>query len=517
MRWLAVLLFFGLAASQIVPERTPARRPRSQGVALKRISAATPFSSSCSTAPFIGTVSLNAEVETWLAVNPQNPRNLIGVWQQDRWSNGGANGLLTAVSLDSGLSWTIVVPPFSQCSGGQYERATDPWVSFAADGIVYQISYSFNQSNPAQAMLVSRSVDQGFTWSAPATLLSDTAVGIEDDKESITADPYDANYAYAVWDRLTGLSSPNSANFRGPVWFARTTDQGSNWEAARSIYDPGPNAQTIGNHIVVLPDGTLIDGFALIRNASAPLLKNNQIYPALIRSQDRGATWSDAILIAQAQPVGVSDTKTNVPVRTAAVLPALAVDSARGTLYAVWEDAQFSNGAREGIAFASSGDGGITWSTPIQINQAPNVQAFNPAIAVREDGAIAVTYFDFRTDTADSATLLTSFWRITSLDSGKTWTEVPLIAAFNLLSAPVATGAGYFIGDYTGLAAQGDLFYALFAAVNSGDAANPTDIFVTTEPAAGTDTRGNGHVEVNRVLIRRREDSSPHPQSKLRK
>ena len=464
-----------------------------------------------------GTVYLNAEVEPWLAVNPLNARNLIAVWQQDRWSNGGANGLLTAASLDGGFSWTIVSVPFSRCSGGVYERATDPWVSFAPDGSVYQISYSFNQSNDGQAMLVSRSLDGGLTWSAPVTLSQDTASGIEDDKESITADPFDAHYAYAVWNRLTRLNSANTASFRGPAWSARTTDGGASWEAAKIIFDPGPDAQTIGNHIVVLPDGTLVNGFELVRNASAPLVKDNLIYPAVIRSTDRGATWSDAILIAQAQPMGVSDVKTGVPVRTATVLPAFAVDPGSGLLYAVWEDAQFGNLAREGIAFASSSDGGLTWSDPLQVNQAPNVQAFNPAVAVRIDGTIAVTYFDFRTDSTDSATLLTSLWRITSRDRGQTWTEAGLMPAFNLLTAPVASGGGYFIGDYTGLAASGDAFYSLFAAANSGDTANPTDIFITSEPAAGVDTRTNGHVEVNRVPIRRRSDSLPHPSGKRRK
>lgn len=517
MRWVTGFVLCWLGMAQIAPERPPSARPRAGRVPLRRISAATPFSSVCSTAPFSGTVSLNAEVEPWLAINPLNPRNLIGVWQQDRWSNGGASGLVTAASLDAGLSWSLTSVPFSQCSGGDYERATDPWVSFSPNGTAYQIGYSFNQSNATQAMLVSRSVDGGFTWSHPATLLRDTAPGIADDKESITADPNDARFAYAVWDRLTGLNSANPANSRGPVWFARTTDGGASWEAARNIYDPGANAQTIGNRIVVLPDGTLVNGFELIRSASAPLLRNNRIYPAVIRSRDQGATWSDAILIAEAQPVGVSDVKTKMPVRTAAVVPALSVDPARGMLYAVWEDAHFSNLDREGIAFATSSDGGLTWSAPIQVNQAANVQAFNPAIAVRVDGTIAVTYFDFRADTADSATLLTTLWRITSADQGKTWSEVALIPAFNLLDAPVAAGAGYFIGDYTGLATTGDAFYALFATANSGDAANPTDIFITSEPSAGTDTRSNGHVEVNRLLIRRREDGAERPIPKRRK
>ena len=44
----------------------------------------------------------NAEEEPWVDVNPTNPLNLIAVWQQDRWSDGGAHGLVTAVSHNGG-------------------------------------------------------------------------------------------------------------------------------------------------------------------------------------------------------------------------------------------------------------------------------------------------------------------------------------------------------------------------------------------------------------------------------
>src|SRR5207247_10783142 len=32
----------------------------------------------------------NSEVEPRVAVNPNNPAHAVGVWQQDRWSNGAA-------------------------------------------------------------------------------------------------------------------------------------------------------------------------------------------------------------------------------------------------------------------------------------------------------------------------------------------------------------------------------------------------------------------------------------------
>src|SRR5438094_9939125 len=47
----------------------------------------------------------NAEEEPWVDVNPTNPQNLIAVWQQDRWSDGGAHGLVTAVTHNGGASW----------------------------------------------------------------------------------------------------------------------------------------------------------------------------------------------------------------------------------------------------------------------------------------------------------------------------------------------------------------------------------------------------------------------------
>src|SRR5512143_2664733 len=97
-----------------------------------------------------GTNYVNAEVEPRVAVNPTNPSNIVAVYQQDRWSNGGAHGLVTAVSHDGGATWSRTFAHFSLCSGGTtangggYERTSDPWVSFSPTGEAYQIAISFN-------------------------------------------------------------------------------------------------------------------------------------------------------------------------------------------------------------------------------------------------------------------------------------------------------------------------------------------------------------------------------------
>ena len=61
---------------------------------------------------------VNAEVEPWVDVNPANPSNIIAVWQQDRWSDGGARGLATGYSKNGGATWTTTFAPFTFCSGG---------------------------------------------------------------------------------------------------------------------------------------------------------------------------------------------------------------------------------------------------------------------------------------------------------------------------------------------------------------------------------------------------------------
>ena len=118
----------------------------------------------------------DAEVEPYVAVDPTNPKHLIGSVQQDRWNDGGANGLTNVVSTDGGATWTSRRQPAavhdlrgrSPGSPGFFDRATDPWVSFSADGkIAYSISDSFNANGPAfggaSSIIISRSTDGGMT------------------------------------------------------------------------------------------------------------------------------------------------------------------------------------------------------------------------------------------------------------------------------------------------------------------------------------------------------------------
>src|SRR5207237_10933240 len=156
-----------------------------------------------------------------------------GAWQQERWSNGGARDLVTGVTYDGGETWTLTpAPDAALVADGIYQRATDAWVSFAPDGTVYLALYAFNDRNAREAMLVYKSLDGGSTWGPPLPVLTDTAGNVADDKESVTADPYDPRFAYYTWDRL--FFDPATGRFiNGPAYFSRTTDGGHSWDSAR--------------------------------------------------------------------------------------------------------------------------------------------------------------------------------------------------------------------------------------------------------------------------------------------
>jgi hypothetical protein len=87
----------------VLAEAAPALASPSAG-SLSLASVVDPFAGCTFGADSSGTNYPNAEVEPFVAVNPANTSNAIGVFQQDRWSDGGSHGLLTAYSSTAGAS-----------------------------------------------------------------------------------------------------------------------------------------------------------------------------------------------------------------------------------------------------------------------------------------------------------------------------------------------------------------------------------------------------------------------------
>ena len=475
----ASMLERGYAAEGYGPDLVNMCAAGAATFSVARVTGTSPLAPGCSGPSGTATLFTGSEVEPTIAVDPRNADRLIGMWQQDRWSSGGAAGLVAGLSLDGGRTWSMHEPPFSHCTGGDaanggdYARTTDPWVSVAPDGTAYASALSFTggsfAAGSSSAVLVSRSTDGGTTWAAPTTVIRDGAQFFND-KEAVTADPTDARYAYATWDRLAPSGN-------GPTYFSRTSDGGATWEPARAIFDPGVNGQTLGNQVVVLSDGTVVDFFTII---IAPPRAAATLELAIARSPDKGVTWSAPIVIAQMLSVGVSDPGSGTPVRDAGDIGSIAAGP-NGELAVVWQDGRFSGGARDGIAYAASSDGGSTWSAPLRINADPTVAAFIPIVHFDARGTLGVMYYDFREAGTVAASVtrpdavLTNLWLARSAD-GREWTETRVAGPFALALAPRVPEL--FVGDYQGLTHSGDVFLPLFVQTNAdADANNRTDVF----------------------------------------
>ena len=477
---------------------------------LNQVNGPPPLPAGCGGPAAGGTLYTKAEVEPFVSANPQNPRNLVAVYQQDRWSNGGARADLTAVSFNRGRSWTRPTPPpFSRCAGGDYDRASDPWVSFGPDGSVHQIALAISADQTISAVLASTSRDGGRTWGPVKTLQRDTSAALFNDKESITADPRNSQFVYAVWDRLQidDPADPQS-DFSGDTLFARSTDGGETWEQTRTILDfpDNSNIQTLGNQIVVLGNGDLVNVMNLIQQG-LPLV-------AVQRSTDKGVTWSQPIIVdvlfsSATQGQGVVDPFDGHPVRTGDLLPDAAADPRRGSddLHIVWQDIRFTLAAplpifNDQIVISSSTDGGESWSDLRRVSENKLTQAFTGSVDVNDRGRLGVTYYDFTSDNPAGGPLDTDYWATTARNGNATFSPRRRLApSFDMRTAPDANG--FFVGDYEGLTNTGNNFLPVFVTANNGNLANRTDVFSSSFSAGGASASSAGRKVVARVSNRR--------------
>jgi hypothetical protein len=422
--------------------------------------------------------SLDSEVETWIAVDPTNPNRVAVAWQQDRYlSGGGARGHLAASSSDGGATWEpITVPGLTLCSGGEGIRTTDPWLAFGSNGDLYVASAPWTQASDAGSVVVNHSTDGGLSWSDAITV--DEAVSPQlNDKESITADPIDPCALYAVWTRFDDYSN----SLAGSALFSRTTDCGETWFEPVTIHTSNP--APLGLQLLVMPDGTLR---AFSVGAAAAGNWQTELPLIVQHSTDRGDTWSDPTLVANA----VRD-RPFVPdggrLRSGFKLFDVAVDRTTGHLYAVWEQIFSGIVVPTQVAFSSSTDGGLTWSAPTRIDRTPVAesllleQAIVPSVEVSDDGTVGVTYYNFQNDTLEDARWDTDYWFIhchpdlADCRNVESWSAGIRLtpSSFDFLLAPELTpNNGSFLGDYVGLASAGDDFFAFFSVTTADDPAN---------------------------------------------
>lgn len=402
-------------------------------------------------APDDGAAQPETQAEPFLAVDPENDRNLLAGYQESRFVNGGARALTFAVSRDGGRVWREgLVPGLTLATGGRFERASDPWVAFGPGGRAYYVSLAFDETTPRNGIFVSASNDGGRSWAEPVAVHENLGLDF-DDKEAGVVDvgagsPWRGR-VYVCWDTVT--------DDRRQILRVSSSDDGAqSWTAPTDIAATDFN---IGCLPLVSPGGALhIVWLRVARGSGAATL-------LIARSEDGGASFGEPVEIARMQNRGVAALRTGE-------LPAAAVDPRNGRLFVVWPDSRFT--PADQIVMASSSDGGASWSEPRRFSDGPDdAPSFTPAVAVDGRGRVGVSYYSLRNDPARA--FAADLYLVESDARGRPRKARRISpTSFDARDAAV-TEAGFFFGDYQGLVGLRSGFLPLWIGTAERSALDP--------------------------------------------
>src|SRR5260370_28109964 len=222
-----------------------------------------------------------------------------------------------------------------------------------------------------------------------------------------------------------------------------SSDAGKTWSAPVSINSDCSNphiVMNIGSNVVVSPGGKIYVVYESFPQPPAgSSFGNNAIYFA--RSLNEGASFSAPVKISDVVPGG-DGIQLNGPI-DANDFPQLAVHrtnrSSCGTVYIAWPDgrnhivpdrnAPSGTYAYPDLFVANSTNLGASFKVLGAVSPTPKDfrgigrDQFLPAIAVDNDGEVAVCYYDRRSDPAN---LRVGHFCSISKNQGKTWTDLAL-------------------------------------------------------------------------------------------
>ena len=380
----------------------------------------------------------NSDSQHETAVEPDSfawGNTVVAAFQVGRRAAGAASNIGTAMSRDSGRTWTRALLPATTANAsppGPELAASDPSIAYDALHGVWIVS-TLTIETKSSHVYTAHSTD-GVHWSAPV----DAAGGPVLDKDWIACD--------------NGPASP----FRGRCYLEYTdddqnitvsqfsTDGGLTWSPAVRA---GPFL--VGTQPVVEPNGTLVVVAGDYSNERA--LTGSMV---ALRSTDGGVTFTRST---------VSDLQAadNSPMR-AISLPSLERDS-NGTIYATWSDCRFRTGCSQNDLVLSTSTDGVTWSAPTRVTA--GTAAFIPGLAAdpAHPGHLAVVYAHYY-GTCSKAPCLLGMSLVQSRDGGKTWTAPQRLDAqpFSTNWIPRSEG-GRMVGDYFSTSYAGSRVVPVFS------------------------------------------------------
>ncbi len=344
----------------------------------------------------------DAANEPSIAVDPRNPPSRMAIgWRQfdSIASNFRESGV--AYSRDAGQTW--ISPGATQSRLGVLEPgvfSSDPVLDFDAQGRFYYYALQPDRGPRNWACYLYRSEDHGMTWPYEVYALGG-------DKAWMTIDRTGGighGNIYFPWNPVAGCCPPGI--------FTRSTNGGQSFLTPIPI----PESPRRGT-LTVAPDGALF-----IVGQGGPL---GIVVVRSVNAQDPAVTpFFDRVA-----PVAIGGT---VVTRTG--------PNPVGMLGQVWIVSDHSMGPRRGhlyvlssvdppgvdpldVMFVRSTDGGVTWSSPVRINddsESNEAWQWFGTMSIAPNGRLDVIWNDTRNS---GETNLSELFHAYSNDGGVTWSE----------------------------------------------------------------------------------------------
>jgi hypothetical protein len=416
--------------------------------------------------PLQSPTTTGPEAETNIAINPNDPANLVALITDYSLRPGGfsTNGASKyVISSDFGASWIESFVPVSRgypttSDGVQWLVNRDPGIAIDKLGNVYLSGLyqklapgssnaggdSFERDHPPGGVYVCVGKLPSVTLTKANchpifTYISPTGNTNDVDRDWIAVDNSTSPHAgnvYAVWTHYTGCSGTTCATKF--IAFSRSNDHGVTWSPLIQV---NPSDQTVvdWSMVTVGNDGAI---YVAYQNYVDP---RNRRQHWMAKSIDGGKTFTPAIAIT---PV-FRNVLFQCPTRKNSA-PNIVVSPVPGAEY-VYDI--FGNSAARGTnigvvrSLRPKGLGGFSAIT--MINDTTVGRRDFPAAAVDENGTLHVLWMDTR-DAVDDTQY--GVYATYSKDLGKTY-------APNAMVAPVFTGAGgscsnLWLGDYFGITVE---------------------------------------------------------------
>jgi hypothetical protein len=427
----------GAGALAAVLVTTAGVGPAGANVALTRVSSD----------PFTNTTSQHAteaEPDTFA-----NGSTVVGTFQVGRFFNGGATDIGFVRSGDGGATWGTsgFLPGLTFSSGvtsSPFERVSDPSVAFDAAHRTWLISAIPLLPNTAvPTVFVSRSTDDGRTWSLPVSIPPPVAKVADLDKNWTVCDNTSSHFRGHCYTEFDNFGAGNV------MLMSISTDGGLTWSTPISTagHDKG-----LGGQPLVQPDGTVVVPFESL---------NGKI--EAFRSTDGGQSWQKGVEVTSIRFHGVAGGLRTSP------LPTAEVDGA-GNVYVAWEDCRFrAHCSANDIVFSRSADG-VNWTDTARVpidSVTSGVDHFIPGLAVDPTTAgsgahLGLTYY-FYPNTACGGACQLEVGYISSPDGGAHWGPATQLAGPMALSEIALTSQGPMVGDYISSSFSGGRVVTMFA------------------------------------------------------